>query len=535
MKTGAANHEPDDHGRAGSRGRSRRGLPAAAPARIPARLEGASRPEFIRDEILAEVFARTAAERPDAPCLRGPTAALTYAEVDRRADAMARGLAARGLGRGRVAGLWMQRGFDLLVAQIAVAKTGAAWLPFDADAPADRVAVCLADAEALVLVTDAAFAARPRRRHAVPLRRRGGARRRRRPRAVDARAAGAGPDDPAYLIYTSGSTGVPKGIVITNRNICHYLRSANALYAISAADVVFQGASVAFDLSMEEIWIPYLVGASLFVATREILGEADALPDVLNTAGVTVLDTVPTLLGLLSRDIPSLRLIILGGEACPPSLGARWCRPGRTIYNSYGPTEATVVATAALVEPGEPVTIGGPIPNYTCYVVDEDAEPARPRAGGRAADRRPRRRPRLPQARRADGREVRRQPVPAGRRRPRAVPLGRRRGARPRGQILFRGRIDDQVKLRGFRIELGEIESKIAGLDGVHQAAVVLRHDDGLDQLVAFLVAEDGAALDSPTLRAACAKRCRPTWCRRASRRWRRCRACPPARSTATR
>ena len=106
-----------------------------------------------------------------------------------------------------------------------------------------------------------------------------------------------GPDDPAYLIYTSGSTGVPKGIVITGRNICHYLRSANALYAIGPADIVFQGASVAFDLSMEEIWIPYLVGASLFVATREMLGEADALPDVLNAAAVTVLDTVPTLLG----------------------------------------------------------------------------------------------------------------------------------------------------------------------------------------------------------------------------------------------
>ncbi len=173
------------------------------------------------------------------------------------------------------------------------------------------------------------------------------------------------------MIYTSGSTGVPKGIVITGRNICHYLRSANALYAIGPADIVFQGASVAFDLSMEEIWIPYLVGASLFVATREMLGEADALPDVLNAAAVTVLDTVPTLLALLSRDVASLRLIILGGEACPPTLGARWCRPGRTIYNSYGPTETTVVATAALVEPGEPVTIGGPIPNYTCYVVDD--------------------------------------------------------------------------------------------------------------------------------------------------------------------
>ncbi len=474
---------------------------AGAPARIPARLQGASRPEFLRDEILAELFARTAATRPDAPALRGPGGTLTYAELDRRADALARGLAARGLGPRGVAGLWMQRGFDLLVAQVAVAKTGGAWLPFDADAPADRVAVCLRDADALLLVTDTGFAAAHAADMPCPsateadLAGAGGP-------APDPRARGAGPDDPAYLIYTSGSTGVPKGIVVTNRNICHYLRAANALYAIGPDDVVFQGASVAFDLSMEEIWIPYLVGASLFVATREILGEADALPDVLNDAGVTVLDTVPTLLGLLSRDVPSLRLIILGGEACPPSLGARWCRPGRTIYNSYGPTEATVVATAALVEPGEPVTIGGPIPNYTCYVVDEAlnllgrGQEGELLIGGPGIARGYLKRDALtaekfiPNPFGTDGLD------PVLYRSGDAVALD------PEGNILFRGRIDDQVKLRGFRIELGEIEARIAGLDGVQGAAVVLRHDDGLDQLVAFLVARDGAAPDAAALRA---------------------------------
>src|SRR5208337_239415 len=119
----------------------------------------------------------------------------------------------------------------------------------------------------------------------------------------DPRQRGAAPDSPAYLIYTSGSTGVPKGIVITSRNICHYLRSANEIYGVAASDVVFQGASVAFDLSMEEIWIPYLVGATLFVATPEILGETEQLPDILEAHRVSVLDTVPTLLSLLPRDV----------------------------------------------------------------------------------------------------------------------------------------------------------------------------------------------------------------------------------------
>jgi non-ribosomal peptide synthetase component F len=173
------------------------------------------------------------------------------------------------------------------------------------------------------------------------------------------------------MIYTSGSTGVPKGIVITQRNICHYLRSANEVYGLNDGDVVFQGASVAFDLSMEEIWIPYLAGAALFVANPAMMADPDRLPDLMESAGVSVLDTVPTLLAMLPRDVASLRLIILGGEACPPSVAARWCRPGRTIFNSYGPTEATVVATVSEVRPGEVVTIGRPIPNYTCYVVDD--------------------------------------------------------------------------------------------------------------------------------------------------------------------
>ena len=133
----------------------------------------------------------------------------------------------------------------------------------------------------------------------------------------------------------------------------------------------FQGASIAFDLSMEEIWISYLAGAALFVATSKIMADTEALPSVLERAGVTILDTVPTLLNALPRDIATLRMIILGGEACPPGVAERWCREGRRIYNSYGPTEATVVATVAEVRPGEAVTIGKPIPNYSCYVVDE--------------------------------------------------------------------------------------------------------------------------------------------------------------------
>ena len=470
------------------------------------RLAGPKRPAFIRDELLCEIFAASVAARPDAVALRTRQSTLTYAEVDAAATAIARGLLRAGLRPGLVAGLWMARGPDLLIAQIAVAKTGAAWLPFDADAPVDRIATCLGDATALMLIGDEASCRKAG--HAMPcavvsvdslVDGTDGT-------TVDARALGAGPHHPAYLIYTSGSTGMPKGIVISGANICHYLRAANDLYGIEPSDIVFQGASVAFDLSMEEIWIPYLVGASLYVANAEMLGEADKLADLMTQAGVTVLDTVPTLLGLLGQDVPSLRLIILGGEACPPIVAERWCKPKRRIFNSYGPTEATVVATAAEVRPNEPVTIGGPIANYTCYVVDDGLN-LLPRGGegelliggpGVAAGYL--KRDALTAEKfianpfGGDGSD------PVLYRSGDAVVMERA------GAIAFRGRIDDQIKIRGFRVELGEIEAKLAALPGVAQCAVVLRADEGLDQLVAFMVVERNAdrdTLDGKHLRAA--------------------------------
>jgi non-ribosomal peptide synthetase component F len=317
-------------------------------------LRGAAMPDCLRNECLSEIFEATVAARPHHVAMRDAREALTYAEVNRRAEALALGLVASGAGPGRIVGLWMPRGIDLLVAQIAIAKSGAAWLPFDADAPVDRIAVCLDDSAAVALLTTDAFAPRASvmpcavvtastlPQVSAPL--------------APARERGLTPDDAAYLIYTSGSTGVPKGIVISHRNICHYLRAGNALYGLGPDDVMFQSASVAFDLSMEEIWIPYLVGATLEVATPELLSDTDALADYLIARGVTAIDTVPTLLSMFSRDVPSLRLVIFGGEALPPSIIERWSKPGRTIFNTYGPTEATVVATACKVVAGQTVT-----------------------------------------------------------------------------------------------------------------------------------------------------------------------------------
>lgn len=464
-------------------------------------LHGEARPDLVRDELLGEIFAATARAFPGRPCMTSGTRVLSYRDVDREAERVAHGLLHYGARPGAVIGLWMARGVDLLIAQIAIVRTGAAFLPFDADVPAERVAECLADCAAVALLTDdarfeklGAFQTCALLRgsdfadddHADP---------------VDARALGCTPDHAAYMIYTSGSTGKPKGIVISQRNICHYLRAANEIYGVGKDDVMFQGASVAFDLSMEEIWIPYLAGASLFVATPEIMGEAERLPDVMEAHGITILDTVPTLLAMLPRDIATLRVIILGGEACPPVIAERWCKPGRHVFNSYGPTETTVVATIAEVKPGEAVTIGKPIPNYTCYVVGDALELVAFGVEGELLIGGPGVASGYLNRSELTAEKFIANPFASSGRDPVLYRSGDAVLLDANSDLQFRGRIDDQVKIRGFRVELGEIEAKLAHMPAIAQVTVVLRNDDGLDQLVAFIVPERDANIDAKALR----------------------------------
>jgi non-ribosomal peptide synthetase-like protein len=454
---------------------------------------GDLRPDLLRDETLVDIIAATVARLPDktALALIAANLSLSYRELDRRASLVAGALAARGIGPGDFVGLWLTRSLDLHVALLGILKAGAAYIPFDAEAPADRVASCLEDCRARLLVSHAELASETGKLpgpvamldellapHA--------------PRDIPTAAC---PDDPAYAIYTSGSTGKPKGIVVRHRNICHYLRAGNEALGFRESDIVLQQASVAFDLSLEEIFVPYLVGATLKVATAATVKETDRLPDVLEAEGITVIDTVPTLLSLFERDVPGLRIIVLGGEACPPTLVERFARPGRHLFNTYGPTETTVVATYAELHAGAPVTIGRPIANYTSYVLDENMKLVQPGqigelvVGGPGVAAGYINLPEMTAAKFianpfgatfADGRD------------PVLYHTGDAVSLDVNGQFVFHGRIDDQVKIRGYRIELGEIECQIASEPGVRTVAVaVSKHPAAGDILVAHVIAED--------------------------------------------
>lgn len=460
-------------------------------------LSGPSCPELLREETLADILRQTAREHPTKVALRFGPAAVSYAHLVDEAERLARALARLDNGPGDIVGLWLPRGIDLLKAQAGITLNGAAWLPFDADTPVDRIAVCLRSADAKgILTTRARLAAlQPLGLKAWAIE----------DLLAEVDPTGdlrpAKPDDTAYVIYTSGSTGTPKGIAISQRSICHFLRSENHVLGIRGDDIVYQGFSVAFDMSFEEIWISYLVGATIWIAPPEIVGDPEALVTAIDKHQITVLHAVPTLMSLIEGALPKVRLINLGGEACPPTLAAHLARPGRQLFNTYGPTETTVTATISVLTPDEEVSIGRPLPNYGALIVDETLRLVPPGEIGQLAITGPGLALGYLGLPELTGSKFTANPHA---RSPSESPMyltGDLARLREDGAIICLGRMDDQVKIRGFRVELGEIETRLSALPGVGAAAVVLRTDDAVESLAAFVVPAAQAALDIAGLR----------------------------------
>ena len=311
------------------------------------------------------------------------------------------------------------------------------------------------------------------------------------------------PNDSAYVLYTSGSTGKPKGIPISQKQICHLVRAEQSVIDIKATDKVYQGFSVSFDMWCEETWISYFAGATLWVADNTTSKAIDELSETLRKENITILHAVPSLLAVMENDIPTIRLVNAGGEACTPQVLAKWSRPGMQFFNSYGPTETTVTATMAQLGPQDHIVIGDPLPNYNLAVVDDALNLVPVGEAGELVITGPGLSSgyvKLPQLTKD---KFVAKPAALS-----ALPgaMLYRTGdiaiINANGTVDIQGRSDDQIKLRGYRIELGEIESKLNAIAGIRSAAVAVKKDmAGQEHLVGYVVTQGMATIEENVFR----------------------------------
>ncbi len=500
--------------------------------------------DFPREACVHELFERQAAATPDALALKfvgadGAGVALSYRELDARADRLARHLSRRGAGPEQVVGLCVERSAEMLVGVLGVLKAGAAYLPLDPSLPRERLSSMLEDAGARLVLTQGSLSEKVRTSGAeVVLLDEDWEATAREPHPCA--PSGALPDNLAYVIYTSGSTGRPKGVAVTHRGLCNLVAAQTRAFGVGAESRVLQFASLGFDASASEIFMALATGATLFLTDRDTLVSVDALTRFLREHDITTLTLTPTVLALIDpAAVPRLQTVISAGEACPAEVAARWSR-GRRFFNAYGPTEASVCASFAEYEDngddacvdkrddqrvdehddihvdgrdderdarrdvqGPP--IGRPLSNVRVYVLDKNLRPVpvgvagEIYVGGVGVARGYYNRPGLTAAAFVPDPFGGVAHAEAG---GRLYKTGDAARIMPDGQIRFLGRLDQQVKLRGFRIELGEVEAVINSHPAVSESVVVAREDvPGDARLVAYVLprAAGASSAETPT------------------------------------
>ncbi|MFF4169351.1 amino acid adenylation domain-containing protein [Streptomyces sp. NPDC001744] len=477
----------------------------------------------VRERTVPAAFRAQRDRTPEAVAVRGAGRDLTFAELDALSDDTARLLRGRGVGRGDLVALALPGTAHQVVAMLAVAKAGAAWLPIDPEYPAARIGHMVDDARPVLLVTSAANRAALPELPVPVLVLDGpedapGTARADGPAAVPEAGPATGPDplDAAYVIHTSGSTGRPKGVVVTHAALTNHMAWMADHLSLTGDDRILARTSPSFDASVWETWLPLLHGGSTCPVPPALNHDPAGLLARMRETGVTVAQFVPSLLALVLDETgheeppATLRAVLCGGEPLTASLARRAARAWSAgVHNLYGPTEATIDATAHHHRPAAgtasraegTVPLGRPVDNTRAYVLDAGLRPVPPGVtgelylAGEGLARGYLGRPGLTGAR-----FVADPFGPGGTRMYRTGDLVRRDAD---GTLTHVGRADDQVKLHGLRIEPGEIEAALTALDGVGTALVLVREDrPGEQRLVAYAVPEPGGALpDARALR----------------------------------
>ncbi|MFJ1724793.1 amino acid adenylation domain-containing protein, partial [Streptomyces sp. NPDC088244] len=451
---------------------------------------------------LPDLFEAQVARTPDAVAVVAEGVEVSYAELDARANRLARLLIGRGVGPESVVAVVMERGVDMVVALLAVLKAGGAYLPIDPEYPADRIAFTLADAQAQSVLTGTELLSRLSGIEGVA----------HVPRVVVDDPAVAGwltaldstapsvaervllPEHPAYVIYTSGSTGRPKGVVVEHRALVNFLAAMQGRFALDADDRLVAVTTIGFDIAGLELYLPLLAGARVVLAGRDTVRDPRALRELLLSAGATVVQATPSLwhavvagAGGADGVLSGIRVLV-GGEALPGDLARTLAAEAPSVTNLYGPTETTIWSTARTVAEvrGGFSSIGGPIANTQVYVLDAGLHPVPVGVAGElyiagaGLARGYLGRPGLSAERFVAD------PFGAGGRMYRTGDVARWNAE---GDLEFVGRADDQVKVRGFRIELGEVEAVLAAHPRVVRAVAMVREDVAGDKrLVAYAV-----------------------------------------------
>jgi amino acid adenylation domain-containing protein len=457
-----------------------------------------------------------AARRPEAVALISEGDALTYGELERRTNRLARHLRGLGVGPETLVGLCIDRSPEMVVGILGILKAGGAYVPLDPDLPKARLALMLEDCVPPLVLTRERF--REILPEGTPVLCLEAAGPRTGEQPEDPLPDLVLPESPAYVIYTSGSTGRPKGTLVTHANVTRLMAATEDWFGFGPGDVWTLFHSYAFDFSVWEIWGALLYGGRLVMVPYSVSRSPEAFHDLLAREGVTVLNQTPSAFRQLVQveeeaDVPpalALRYVVFGGEAVDmPGLGPWLARHGDQrprLINMYGITETTVHVTyrplgVADLDSAGRSPIGKPIPDLELHLLDGELRllpvgaPGEIHVAGAGLARGYLGRPELTAERFI--------PHPLGRtpgaRLYRSGDLGRRL---PDGGVEYLGRIDHQVKIRGFRIELGEVEAALAGHPGVRQAVVAVRRDrPDESRLVAYVVPAEGGAPATGELR----------------------------------